>query len=335
MNPRVCVLTVTYGSRFHLVQQVVERCFEEGVSHVVVVDNASHEESRSQLVQYAKGQGERMTLLLLDANFGSAGGYKRGLEKIQRDIDCEYIWLLDDDNLPEKGCLEKLLLANAYLSGLSYPYALLCHRPMELVSRMALYHPVDFTIKNNAFDNAFAANNILRKLPRFWEKLFPKPGKENTQICFPLGITDAAPYGGFFFSKSWLDSIGYPREDFFTYADDIEYTYRVTQKGGAIYRCSEARITDIDWSGTPHTHRHFLLDPKASEFKLYYYLRNSVFLFSRLFKTNGFIYTVNMVLWWIWLILRALPHLPLFFKRLPMILRAIHDGHKGKLGKTL
>ena len=49
-NPqiKVCSVIVTYGNRFHLLKQVIEACYKEGVDKVIVVDNASEENSRKQ-----------------------------------------------------------------------------------------------------------------------------------------------------------------------------------------------------------------------------------------------------------------------------------------------
>ena len=106
----VCVVTVTYGDRAHLLKRVVERCLEEGVKKVVVVDNASHGKSREIIPTLPKIYNN-VVVISLRENTGSAGGYKRGLEYVYNDAECKYIWLLDDDNLPTRGALQALLRA--------------------------------------------------------------------------------------------------------------------------------------------------------------------------------------------------------------------------------
>jgi len=46
---KVCSVIVTYGDRFHLLKQVIEACYKEGVDKVIVIDNASEENSKKQL----------------------------------------------------------------------------------------------------------------------------------------------------------------------------------------------------------------------------------------------------------------------------------------------
>jgi GT2 family glycosyltransferase len=110
MEARICVVTVTYGNRFHLLKQVVDAALKEGVCKVIVVDNNSEPESREKLREYERELGnQKIKVLYLDDNYGSAGGFKRGLEEAYNDPECEFIWLLDDDNKPMEGALKVLL----------------------------------------------------------------------------------------------------------------------------------------------------------------------------------------------------------------------------------
>lgn len=327
MKNKVCVLTVTYGNRYHLVKQVVERAIEEGVSHCVIVDNASLPESALQLKEFAN-KNPSLTLLRFEENRGSAGGYKAGLEKIAQDIDCEYILLLDDDNVLEKGALDKLFAIVHYLKDFPHPYALLCYRKLFLPQTTYIAEGCDFSYKFNAF----ASNNMLKNIQR---KI--KRKKYTSSLLFvkhPITRIDMAPYGGFFFSRNLLSLLDFPQEDFFVYLDDLEYTYRLTQKGGYIFLCSEITINDIDASGNSQSSVYWLLQPEASDTKLYYYVRNATYLYARNFKTNSLLYTVNMLLWFLRFIVSGFFHWNIFVHRFPLLLRAVHDGHKGKLGKT-
>ncbi|MGC8979173.1 glycosyltransferase [Caldisericum sp.] len=109
MNEKVYVVTVTYGDRFHLLKQVIDASFREGVNKIIVVDNASAENSRNQLKQYEEKYRDKLKVIYLSENTGSAGGFKRGLQEAYNDPECEFIWLLDDDNKPLENSLNVLL----------------------------------------------------------------------------------------------------------------------------------------------------------------------------------------------------------------------------------
>ena len=111
---KVCSVIVTYGDRFHLLKQVIEACYKEGVDKVIVIDNASEENSKKQLKEYEKENQDRLKVIYLEENIGSAGGYKRGLQEAYECEECEYIWLLDDDNMPQKKSFVKRKLNVLY-----------------------------------------------------------------------------------------------------------------------------------------------------------------------------------------------------------------------------
>jgi GT2 family glycosyltransferase len=99
---KVCVVTVTYGNRWQFLEQVIKRAlsFTE-VNYVVAVNNASDYE--------LPAPDKKVIVLTNTDNKGSAGGYKQGISYAFNKLDCDFIWLLDDDNLPEEGSLSKLL----------------------------------------------------------------------------------------------------------------------------------------------------------------------------------------------------------------------------------
>ncbi|MFN3661084.1 MAG: glycosyltransferase, partial [Brevinematales bacterium] len=277
----------------------------------------------------------RLSLLSLRENRGSAGGYKAGLEKIVKEIPCDYILFLDDDNLPPKGFLEKLRGLTLYFHDFPSPYALICYRPIFPISTEYILEGCDFSYKYNAFASNNLLKNFLKKTQKIFRFLFKKRTSAISQSSFsPLRRIDMAPYGGFFISRDFLSLIGYPREDFILYLDDLEYTFRLTDQGGYIFLCSEIPIQDLDSSHDTKSKTYWILQPDLSEFKLYYYLRNATYWYSHTFKTNCFLYTINMFLWFLRLFLSGIFHPLILFRRLPLILRAIRDGQQGHLGKT-
>src|ERR1700722_19209863 len=102
----VTVVTVTYGDRWKFLVQQLEVLEDIGtIRRVIVVDNGAHE----SIYRLTEQAGLRKTQVVSSLrNMGSAAGFKLGL-KIARQYDPEWIWLLDDDNLPERTTLNALL----------------------------------------------------------------------------------------------------------------------------------------------------------------------------------------------------------------------------------
>ena len=104
---QVTVVTVTYGTRAAILQRTLAACAAQGVKHAVVVDNASPGETVASVLRASAMRIERIRL---ERNLGSAGGYASGIERALA-AGAQYIWLLDDDNIPEQDCIEELLAA--------------------------------------------------------------------------------------------------------------------------------------------------------------------------------------------------------------------------------
>ncbi|RYE16485.1 MAG: glycosyltransferase, partial [Sphingobacteriaceae bacterium] len=123
---KVCVLTVTYGNRWRFLQQVLQRVlsFAE-VVQVIVVDNAS---DFSVLKEASALNDHRVKVLVNAENKGSAGGYHQALKYADEQVDADFFWLLDDDNLPDKNALKTLLENWEKLHGKNAEKALFCLR---------------------------------------------------------------------------------------------------------------------------------------------------------------------------------------------------------------
>lgn len=102
---KVVAVIVTYGNRFDLLKQVIFAAFEEGVSQIVLVDNASVEDTRNELDKLIAVES-RLTLIRHSENLGSAGGYHSGLSYVLESLYPDFVWMLDDDNVSQKNALK-------------------------------------------------------------------------------------------------------------------------------------------------------------------------------------------------------------------------------------
>lgn len=297
---KICNVIVTYGDRFHLLRQVITACFKEGVDKVIVVDNASAENSKKQLKEFEEEKKEKIKVIYLDENTGSASGYKRGLEEAYKCKECEFIWLLDDDNEPQRNSLkilkeywnnidernkeEKITLLSYRPDRIQYKEAVVTNNPNLVLGRKNSF--LGFHI----FDLPKKIMRVIRRkmgLPMFKEKYNVKIGK-----------VAVAPYGGMFLHKKLLDKIGYPKEEFFVYADDYEWSYRITKKNGSIYLVLESIIKDIDISlglrGKKTSFMYSLLN-KSEDERVYYSIKNRL-IFEKNLNKNYFIYKLNYLI---------------------------------------
>jgi len=322
------VVTVTYGNRFNLLKQVIDIALAEGVSKVIVVDNNSMSQSRKQLQAYEHELGsDKIKVLYLDDNYGSAGGFKRGLAEAYADTECEYILVLDDDNLMLGNSMAKLENLIKYLENLTNNFILSFNRHLR---------EDNFKIVNEGWikgylDNNFCGFNFLHSLKN---KLF-KTKKNKLINLFPLQPIEVTAMGGSFFHKSILEKNGYPNEDFYLYADDSDFSYRFTKSGGHIFLCSELKLEDLDSTTISNEGKEIgFFDEEFSEFKMYYQIRNHTY-FSKNFIENKVCFYGNMSVYLLFN-LKKIFKTPkkLFFRRYKLLLRAISDGLVNHLGRT-
>lgn len=336
---KVFVVTVTYGNRFTLLKKVIDRVLDEGVTKVIVVDNNSSKESREKLKKYEEKLKNKLEVLYLDKNYGSAGGFKRGLKEAYEDRDCEFIWLLDDDNLPLEGALHHLLLCWKKINyhNKEEKLALASWRRDRVIQIKALVEKNPFLLISSK--NSFLGFHLMRfpfyllnMLKRFCRKnkvdvlKFLKYLEENG---INYGKIAVAPYGGLFFHKKLLEKIGYPDERLFVYADDYEWTYRITKFGGDIILCWRSQIIDLEPSWHIKVKKEGFLSKifEGDEFRAYYNLRNWIIFENKHLVSSPFVYKLNMCAFEFILFILSL----IYYnrrERFKLIKKAIRDGFK-------
>ena len=276
---KICAVIVTYGERGDLARRAAERCFEENLERVILIDNGSAESSQKKLSALAEKFEKRIKLVRLDRNTGSAGGFKRGLEEFYGEKDLEYVFLLDDDNLPSPGCVHALLRAYLELkkSGDS-PLAVFASRKINgkfTQNELAL-------IKSGgkADKNSFFGFNLLYLPQRLAKNLTGGRREEYPPDMKAVISVDSAPYGTLFFHKSVIDLIGYPMEELYLYMDDLEYTGRIKEQGGRIYlalKASAEEMEGITWKRKKWFGGIFSYLEGNSTTRIYYASRNVSF----------------------------------------------------------
>jgi glycosyltransferase involved in cell wall biosynthesis len=321
----VCSVTVTYGRRWHLLRQVLTSAFKQGVDHVIVIDNASQDTIALKAMEEF---GNKVQVVTLDTNTGSANGYKIGLEEALN-TDAEYIWLLDDDNLPQPGALESLLKFNEKLRTIRplNGFALLSFRP-EHQADIAAGVPLRRCYPRPGSFFGFHVLDIPYKL---WRRTIW--GKPRQPELMPEYIpVPFAPYSGFFCHRSVIDRIGLPNDGMVLYADDTEFTSRLEGSGGQIFLIPVSRIDDLEtsWNTKSRFSSSFLgWLCGSSDFRAFYGARNQAYFEAKRDK-HKIVRSVNRAFYLA--ILTVVAVLKKRMSRLRLLADAIRSGEAGLLG---
>jgi len=325
VSGKVCVVTVTYGQRWLVLKQVIDRVLLSNcVSRIVVVDN----NSTYRIAEHLKD--DKITIITNTENLGSAGGYKLGIELAINDSECDYIWLLDDDNLPEINVVEKLVDKYRELPGKSESKALFCLRE-DRVQHVRIAQGEN-PLRYYLVPDNFLGFNVFRifhnQIYKLRDKL-RKPTKFKPYVKMPY-----VPYGGLFFHKNLISIIGLPDKRFFLYVDDSEFSYRITQNCGNIWLIPACKVIDIDKSqGIGYKRKLFhshLLD--EWNFRIYYHVRNRMYFYSKVSIKNNIVFQINKILYLAYLqVISVLSGKQNAYKKLKV---AVNDGLNGNLGEA-
>ncbi len=327
----ISILTVTYGERWVYLEKVLHKllCYPE-ISQIIIVNNGSTYNLKEVV---AKIVTERIFIIDLSSNQGSAAGFKVGLEFALSNLKTEFLWLLDDDNLPDDNCLFNLI---NYWNSIeeeqkTRKLALVCLR----VNRKYLVNisnngPIEFNFPTG---NSFLGLNIFRihshfvyLVLRFLKNLRKLQKNSNCEFQIPF-----APYGGLFLHKDLIELIGYPNRKYFVYVDDFDYTNRIQLLGGKLILLSNCKISDLEtvWhskmSKCPFVSRYL----NQSSFHTYYSTRNSVYFSRKYLVKSNIKYIINMILFLFAMIFVAI--LCMSFRRYVFLILAIRDGFRENL----
>ncbi|MFT4248561.1 MAG: glycosyltransferase [Pseudomonas sp.] len=323
---KIVGVTVTYGQRSDYLYKVIDGLRAQGVSSLVVVDNGARWAVKETLETRYAGF---VSVVPMGRNQGSAAGYAAGL-RYAASSDADFIFLLDDDNLPRAGCISTLLDAHARLQQSSQgPLALLAFRPEHQPDVAAGVPASRVNLRNNSF-RGFHLKDVPYKLLRRLHSRKPGPG-----TIADLVKMDIAPYSGMFFRRELIDQIGLPKADFVLYTDDSEFTYRVTHAGGRIMLVTKAQIDDLETSWntrkeTKTTSFDIVLN-QGSDLRVYYGTRNGVYFGRYCRPSNRLVSWLNRETYMALLRLKALRAGKT--ARYGLVRRAVQDGLAKRLGE--
>ncbi|PUA82163.1 glycosyl transferase [Nocardioides currus] len=293
MDRRTVAVVVTFN-RLALLQRLVARLGEvEGLDEVLVVDNASTDGTGAWLAGTTTTGEVPVLARTLDHNKGGAGGFHDGLGwAIDRDADL--VWLMDDDGLPEPGCLMTLLDHDFDFWG-----------PLVVDED----HPADLVFPVRPPRTASALRTVEQAR-----------AKARGGVLADIVI----PFNGVLVTRELVDRIGLPREEFFIWGDDVEYLWRAVEAGARVATITDAVVAhpSVGELGTPMAFGRTTYNHSPSDLKHYCMARNNLV---NLRDYRGPLHAMAFVLKTIWFYTFTRPSLA----RLRLSASAMKDGLAG------
>lgn len=255
---------------------------------IVVADNASDDGSREMLA----ADFPEVRTIVLDKNYGFAGGYNRALAQLQHD----YVVLLNSDVAPDTGWIEPLI-------------ALLDSDKTIAACAPKIIDDKDHTL----FEYAGAAGGFLDRYcypfcrGRVLDTIEADNGQYNENIdC--LWVSGAALM---IRRETYIENGGLD-EDFFAHMEEIDLCWRLRNKGLRIVGCGTSKVFHYGGATLSST------NPQ----KTYLNFRNNLSMLIKNYNTSSW-----WVIFWLRLMLDGLAGMKYLFSLKPKFCWAIIRAH--------
>lgn len=313
---KVVAAIVTYGERWKHLQQVLDTLVHDPhIVEIVVVNNASRQ--GEEIKKYA-ALHPVVHVIHNDTNRGSAGGYNQALSRA-REVECDFVFVLDDDNVPEKGAIALFLTT---LTLFEDKKVVLVGNRHQQNSEPLFYTNISNDAPRMTFFNVFS----FRKLFRFLGFSVDIKG-----LYTPIVPTEAFAFGGSFLPIEAVRTTALPDPSLVLYGDDIEYSWNVKNNGFSSYLCYRPYIHDIDMTFSK-SHIVGLFEPTTKAFTVYYRIRNMVKLSLKHSRQNRLVLIASVITWISILLLLGLYRKgfsSVYKVKALLLLRAVADGFTG------
>lgn len=327
----IIVVTVSYGERSDFIIKLVNRLIELKITKIIIVDNNMSQNSKIVLSELNDRLGQLIEILHFETNVGSAKAFKLGLMTAARTLKHKYVLMLDDDNLPELNIVKVLHKFWLDLNTHKGMTALACNRLDFAINERAVARNEPWLLLGEK--NSFLGFRAIDVIKILCNKIITRDTTNYNANDSRFGKVYFAPYGGLFFHMDLLNVIGYPNENYVVYADDCEFSYRITLNGGTIYALLDANIYDMDGRGSISEYGNIFnfYANHYDKIRTYYTLRNAIHFHLNYYSNNKLVFILNLVTYYSICLLYVL--LNFNYGRISVFFDSFVDGILGKLGQ--
>lgn len=256
MKNKVVAVVVTYN-RKKLLRKCISHILNQknASSDVLVIDNASTDGTEVMIAE--EFSLPEVIYFNTGANLGGAGGFQYGVKQA---VLCgyEYVWIMDDDTLPEEDALYELFEADKKLNG-----------DWGFLSSVAYWT-----------DGNICRMNIQKK------NIFKHVGeKDYAREIAPIKMCS---FVSLLVKANVVEEVGLPIGEYFIWTDDYEYTGRISRK----YKCYMITKSKVVHAMKNHTRVNFATDDTSRMHRYHYIYRNDVHCY-RQYGIKGWVYIIS------------------------------------------
>lgn len=241
MKNKIAAVVVTYN-RKEMLRECIDALLNQSYESfdILVIDNHSTD-GTAELFKNQKNP--RITYINTGSNLGGAGGFQFGI-KAAMNANYDYLWLMDDDSIPTVSALENLWKAA-------------------------------LEVKNFGF----LSSKVLWKDGNICKMNIPKVSLTKKLQDFDSNLKKIimATFVSFFVPAKVVREVGLPIKEFFIWADDIEYSRRISRK----YPCYFVADSVIIHKCKSNNGSNIVTDSEERLPRYKYAYRNEVYIYRR------------------------------------------------------
>lgn len=262
----IAAVVVTYN-RLALLRECLDAFYNQlrRPNELIVVDNASSDGTKEYLntwVKTHKSTDMKIVVLTIEKNEGGSGGFYAGTKRAL-DIGAEWVWVSDDDAIPDLDVFEK---AEKHIAEL------------EKDSKVSAICTQVQTDKKIATSNRGFRKKGLLKM----DIVHVQPS-EYSRDYFECNHFS---YVGVLMRTSYLRKVGLIHPGYFIWRDDVEHSWRLSEVGKIIcypdmvvnHRLQHADYQGISWK-TYYGYRNDLLMYKEHGCRIYYFTKTLTMIY--------------------------------------------------------
>lgn len=256
-NMKISAVIVTYNRKEMLLQCVKALCDQTvQPDDVYIIDNHSTDGTREYLVEAGvlsenptQEQLDRKCAIhyqLLADNLGGAGGFAKGISLAYQN-GADAVWIMDDDVLPEKDCLEAILEGKEKIRG----------KVSFLASAVR------------------GAQGEAMNVPKLDKRQFLQYTDWYEYLEYGIVNIKKATFVSLLICREAIERCGVPWEPFFIWGDDSEYTQRLIRDYGPAYMVGTSKVVHLRGS---REELSIVKEENKNRIPLYYYYYRNNFI---------------------------------------------------------
>lgn len=255
---KVVTVVVTYNRRELLRQNLTALLSQEYCTDIVVVDNNSNDGTADMVIN--EFNVPQVIYRNTGANLGGAGGFQYGIREAMNEPNgyaYDYLWIMDDDTIPNSSSLKILMEADRKLEG-----------KWGWLSSVAYWA-----------DGSICRMNIQKK------NIFRHIGeREYKKEIVPIKMCS---FVSLLIKADVIREVGLPIGEYFIWTDDYEFTGRISRK----YPCYMITESKVIHAMKTHIRVNFAKDDASRIGRYQYIYRNDVHCYKQ-YGLSGWIYII-------------------------------------------